>query len=129
MRGESAPEAPVIRIVLAEVPGLIADLVKEVVLAQADMRIVAEVPTANALERAAKSGGIDVVVTATASEHLPMSYQHLVFSASRIPVLAISGDGRRVDVYDRQIVREVSPQQLVEMIRNVAEGRARSLGH
>jgi DNA-binding NarL/FixJ family response regulator len=111
-----------------EVTGLLAALVKEPILKQSDMMIVDEVPRAENLGRIVAEKDVDVVLTSLSGMQVPTAYQNLVFSFPHVAVVAISADRRRVEVYDRKVVREkvvreVAPEQLLEVIREAVHNR------
>lgn len=119
-----------IRILLAEAPGLLADLVKEPILKQSDMTIVDvdEDLKAENLGTVVVEKEVDVVVTSLSGPQVPAAYRQLVFSLPHVALVAISADRHHVEVYDRRVVREVAPEQLVEVIREVVHNRDSARG-
>src|SRR5262245_16128582 len=116
-----------IRILLAEISGLMAEFVRAAIAKHSDMSIVAEVPVADDLDRALETARTDVVVTALSSPEVPATYRGLVFQIPSIAVVAISADRRRVEVYSGTVIREVTLEQLVGVIRDLVADRQRRL--
>jgi hypothetical protein len=110
-----------IRVLLADVPGLLAALIAQSIAGHKDMQVIGTIRT-DALDGLALHDA-DVVVTCHGPRGLPAVYRDLFFSAAQVRVLAISGDGRVVEVYDRRVVREIALDQLVSVIRDAAEQR------
>jgi hypothetical protein len=111
----------VIRVVLAELPGLISDLVKRALLERPDIKVVREIGATCDPGEAVEAEDFDVVVTSIHGSAIPDRYQRLVFGPPHVAVVAISADGRRVEAYDRKVIREVGLEQLVDVIREVAQ--------
>ena len=115
-----------IRILLAELPGLLAGVVRSAVEAQVDMQIVAEMRGVVGAAGVAGAASIDVVVTTLSGSQVPAAYQRVLFDHQHIPLVALSADGERVEVFARRVVRQVALHELVAVIRDVArpgEGR------
>jgi hypothetical protein len=108
-----------IRVVLAGIPGLIADIVRQYVRGQADVSIVGELRDATELSALARTQQIEVVVTTRAEEGVPPPCQQLLFGEPAVPVIAIGSDGR-LEIYDRRILREAALNELLGEIRKVA---------
>ena len=113
------PPDRAIRVVLAEQKGLMRDFVKLAIAKQSDMEIVGEVSAANDLSTLIANEEVDVVVTALSSPQVPEAYHALPFGALPVCVLAISRDRHHVAVYERRIIREVSDEQFIGVIREV----------
>ena len=116
-----------IRILLAEISGLMAEFVRAAIAKHSDMSIVAEVAAADELDRALETVRTDVVVTALSSPEVPATYRDLVFQIPSIAVVAIGADRRRVEVYSGTVIREVALEQLVGVIRDLVAHRQRRL--
>lgn len=120
----------VIRVLLAEVPGLMAAVVRQAILTQPDMTIVGETRGSDELGPVMSRGHVDVVVvTSQAGSGVPTPAQRLLFGPPHVALVAISADGRCVGIYDHKVVREVTPERLVDVIREVVrERRAYEVG-
>ena len=113
-----------IRVLLADLPGLLAGVVKSAVAMQPDMRIAGEVHTLDGMCVAPILAGIDVVVTTLSDSHVSAAYRDLLFDGQHVPLVALSPDGEQVEVFSRRVVRGVALAELVSVIRAVAHPRA-----
>lgn len=113
-------QADVIKIVLSEVSGLLATLVREPIMCQPDMRIVKEITNPEGADLRTAAAGADVVLTSLPSTHIPEIYQELLFNFSHLALVAISADRHHVAAYKQTTVHEFGREQLVEVIRDVA---------
>jgi len=111
-----------IRIALADIPGLTAGLVRQCVVGQSDITIVAECRGPEDIAALATEHGIDVVVTACTIDGVPTPCQAVLFGTAGVPVIAIGSDGR-LEIYDRRVLREASLDELLFEIRKVATRR------
>src|SRR5262249_3790035 len=93
------------------------DFVKLAIAKQSDMEIVGEVSAAKDLSTLIANEEVDV--TALSSQQVPEAYHALPFGALPVCVLAISRDRHHVAVYERRIIREVSDEQFIGVIREV----------
>ena len=107
-----------IRVVLAGIPGLTAELVRRFMFGQSDISIVAELRDAGDITGFARKQPIDVVVTARTSEGVPTPCQQLLFGETAVPVIVIGPDGR-LEIYDRRVLREAALDELLTEIRRV----------
>ncbi len=117
--------ARVIRVLLADIHGLLAGVVREAIMTQSDIAIVGEVHEAERLSAALANDDIDVVLMSFSGMHVPFECQALLFRFPQVALVAIKADGRRAEVYTRKVVREISSDQLVEVIREAAKDRER----
>jgi len=111
--------AGAIRVVLAGIPGLTAELVRRSMFGQSDISIVGELRRAEEVTALADRQHIDVVVTARTAEGVPAPCQQLLFGEPAVPVIVIGPDGR-LEVYDRRVLREAALDELLAEIRRVA---------
>ena len=109
----------VIRIVLAGVPGLTADLVREYAATQPGIAIVGECRQPEDLPALAEQQDVDVVVTHRSSAGVPDACQRALFGSQALPVIAIGSDGS-LESYERHAVREAAMDDLFNEIRRVA---------
>lgn len=110
-----------IKVALAEVPQLLAAVVRKAVEAEQDMAIVAEVESSTGLA-AALADRIDVIITATAGEELAPPFHVALFGRQAIPVVAIGVDGTSIDVYGRSVTRGYGLEGLIGLIREAVAG-------
>ena len=59
-----------------------------------------------------------MVVTASATSDLPSRYQEMLFGPMPVPVVAVSVDGKRINVYSRQVTRGGGIEGLTRSIRD-----------
>ena len=116
-----------IRIVLAEVPGLMGGVVRRAIEAERDMTIVDEIAEPVDLADTLSRCECDVVV-ATLSTNLRVRspYQRLLFRDVPVAFVALDPDGRRLQAYDRSVHKEFDVDELLTVIRHVAKPRADS---
>lgn len=105
-----------IKILIAEVPGLLGAMVCKTLNEEPDMEVVAKISSADDLAEALQRS-VDVVVTASATTDLAPPFRALLFRPSPLPVLAISVDGKRIDVYGRSVTRGGGLDGLTGLIR------------
>ena len=108
-----------IRVVIANMPRLLHDIVHSVLSAESDIEIDAaslasrEIPAATALRE------VDVVIVAE-PELADMNYESLLYQHPRLRLVAIAGDGRAADLYELRPCRislgELSPRTLVDAV-------------
>lgn len=116
MREIGSSRRKVIRVVLADVPQLLAAIVRKAVEAENDIVIVAEVKSAEATENVV-GDPVDAIITATQKGALAPPFCAAVFGARAIPILAVSVDGSSIDVYSRTHTHGYGLKDLVDLIR------------
>jgi DNA-binding NarL/FixJ family response regulator len=116
-------QAEVIKIVMSEVTGLLATIVRDPILWQPDMTIVKEIARAEDADLQIAAAAADVVVTSLQNTRMPTIYQELLFTFPHLALVAISADRHHVAAYKQKIVHEFGREQLVEVIRDVARSR------
>lgn len=113
----NAPEQ--IRVMMAAVPRLTADIVMDSLREHADISIVEVLRDEAELAQLADTSDIDVVLTSRTSRGVVEQCRQLLFATSSIPVIALCGDGR-LEIYDRRDVRESGMESLSTEIRTLA---------
>jgi hypothetical protein len=112
---------PAIRIILAEMPGLMGGVVRDAIKGQPDMGIVAEITQNAEVADSVSNGQCDVVVaTLSAGSGVPAPYQTLLFSDTPVPFIALDPDGRRFQAYGRSVRRQFAVSELLAVIRRLA---------
>jgi DNA-binding NarL/FixJ family response regulator len=110
---------PAARVFLAELPPLLAGIVRSTLAATPGLEVVGEGGA-----DAAAAAGSDVVLAEAPGAGLTDSLHRLLYRHSRMKVLTISPDGRRAALWrlvpDRRALAEVSPGSLVEALRAAA---------
>jgi len=105
-----------IKVLIAEVPGLLASVVRNTVNEERDMTVVEQV------------GSADVVVTASPTSELGPRYQALLFGPAALPIVTISLDGKRIDVYGRSTTHGGGIEGLTGLIREAVAGARPRIG-
>jgi ABC-type phosphate/phosphonate transport system substrate-binding protein len=107
--------------VLVDGANWLAEAVEKILSGHADMKLIG--PSARTLALVRRSRRADVVVTSLADTAGRQKYQRMFFGRSGVPIVAISRDRKRVEVYDRGLVRQVDFPHLATAIREVAQHR------
>jgi DNA-binding NarL/FixJ family response regulator len=110
-----------IRILIAEVPALLAAVVRQAVDEESDMTVVEQVGSPEELHEALHRP-IDIVITSLTATELGPQFQALLFGSDPLPIVAISLDGTRIDVYGRATTRGVGIDGLARLIREAVAG-------
>jgi hypothetical protein len=117
--------AKLIKVVIAGMPNLLAAVVRKAVNEESDMAVLAELGATELLTPESRAL-VDVVVTASATSDLPSRYQEMLFGPMPVPVVAVSVDGKRINVYSRQVTRGGGIEGLTRSIRDaVSRSRPR----
>jgi len=111
--------ADAIRIVLAGVPRLTAELVRQSALVHADIVIIEECRQPDDITGLIEAREIDVIVTTRTSRGVPHACQEALFGARSVPVIAVVTDGG-LEVYERRAHHEAAMDDLFDEIRRVA---------
>ena len=118
-----------IRILLAEVPTMLREIIQSVVEGQADMSIVGAIPSRDPVIAALENTPADVVIVGLRKAEATDAFDSLLFEQPRLKLLAISGDGGSSYLYELRPhcvpLGDVSPNGLVEAIRTMASSGAR----
>jgi len=117
------------RIVMAEIPRMLSDIVREAVANEPDMTVVGEFTKRAALSEVLTADGADVVIVgASQAEESAVPHQ-ILFTSPHIRVLMLETTGRRAVMYElrphRTPLEDVSRQRLLEAIRQQLRRRAR----
>jgi hypothetical protein len=128
MRVDRVHRPGAIKVLIAEVPALLAAVVRRTVDEQSDMTVVAQVGSPEEL-REALYLPIDVVVTSSPSTELKAHFQALLFGPIALPIVRLRLDGSCIDVYGRSTTRAVGIGGLTRLIREaVATAQPRTGG-
>jgi hypothetical protein len=128
MRDDRLRGPDAIKVLIAEMPALLAAMVRRMVDEEPDMTVVEQVGSPAAL-RETLHRPVDVVVTSSQTTELGPDFQALLFGPTRLPIVAISVDGTRIDVYGRSTTRHVGIEGLTRLIRKaVARAQPRTEG-
>ena len=112
---------PAIRIILAEMSGLMGVVVRDAIKGQPDMGIVGEIAQYADVTDSVSNGQCDVVVArlSTASR-VPLAYQALLFGEKPVPFIVLDPDGRRFQAYARSVRHQFAASELLAVIRKLA---------
>jgi DNA-binding NarL/FixJ family response regulator len=127
MREDSPHRPGAIQVLIAEVPALLAAVVRNTVNEERDMRVVEQVGSGDELAEALHRP-VDVVVTASPTADLGSQFQALLFGPTPVPIVTISLDGKRIDVYGRSITRGRGIEGLTGLIREAVAGARPRIG-
>lgn len=120
---------PAIRIILAEMPGLMSSVVRDAIKGQPDMGIVGEIaPNADVTDSVSSRKCDVVVATLSAGSAVPAAYQALLFADTPVPFIALDPDGRRFQAYGRSVRRQFAVSELLAVIRRLANPESDSAG-
>lgn len=112
-----------IRIVLAEMPRKLHDIIEAVVAPHSDLHIVGRLVGRDALPMTVNSTDAEVVILGLSSAEQPSSLDELLYLCPRVKVLATTTDGR--GTYVRELkptevaLGDLSPESLLDAIRTV----------
>ena len=117
--GDAAP----VRVVLANLPGVINDLVASLIEQQPDMTLAAQVKDEPEFLRDNRFEADVLITSASSISPLPEAIHQLLFDSPRLKVLVLTRSGDQatlywLDVKSRQ-VREVTQQTLLSDIRSM----------
>jgi DNA-binding NarL/FixJ family response regulator len=113
-----------IRILLAEMPEMLSDIVAEVVASEPDFTVIARMAAADDVGAAARRLRADVVMVRHAGDGHDIDYSTLAIAHRPIKVIALAEDGREGFLYElrphRVPLGEISARGLVAAIRAAA---------
>jgi DNA-binding NarL/FixJ family response regulator len=116
-----------IRILLVDMPRMLREIVSGTISAQPDMQVVAEDMDYEGMLSAAERNRASVVIVGSDGADVEDMCERLAVQRPDLGVLALSADGRHTTVHELRPFRthlgELSPQQLVEAIRDAAFSR------
>jgi DNA-binding NarL/FixJ family response regulator len=116
------------RIVLAGMPQLLQDVVREVVLDQPDMEVVGEASSLGEMLVLAARTPADVVLVGPTEMELPELVLQLLQEEPHLKVLGLIDGGRRAYLYElrphREVLEQVSIEELLRAIRSLLDTHA-----
>jgi DNA-binding NarL/FixJ family response regulator len=114
-----------IRVLIADLPKMLADIVTSLLDAQPDIEIVTGPVAGEPLPALVRNARPDLVIMGLSGTELTPTGRQLFDADPRIRVLGITGNGRRAFVYQLCpqpfALGELSPDGLVETVRAVME--------
>ena len=116
-----------IRILLAGMPQILADLITDIVALHPEIMIAGKTQDTADIRAAVRKIRADVVILNEPAIGQSEDRQELLYSRPRLGVLSISSDGRQFSVHELRPVRtalgEVSPESLIQAIQSSARRR------
>jgi DNA-binding NarL/FixJ family response regulator len=110
-----------IRVLLAEIPRILTDIIKDITASHEDIDVIGERAGFDDLTQTAIRTQADVVVVGKANGSGDDDYCELLRRRPRLKILAISADGRRGFLHELQPrvipLGELSPNSLIDAIR------------
>jgi len=128
MRIDRVHRPGAIKVLIAEVPALLAAVVRQSVDEQPDMMVVAQVGSPEQLRKALHDESVDVVITSSPREALRSHFQTLLFGPTPLPIVSLSLDGSCIDVYGRWTARGVGISGLTRLIREAVASTQPRIG-
>ena len=114
-----------IRILLADMPRMLLDMITDIVALHKEMMIAGEAQDMADIRAAVKKTRADVVILNEPATGPSQNYQELLYSRPHLGVLSITSDGRQFFLHKLRPVRtalgEVSPDSLVQAIHSTAQ--------
>jgi len=121
-----------IRIVFAELPRMLRDILRASLADEPDVILVSEAADIGEITGLVERGGVDVVVVGLPGAELSAAYYRLFDAGARVSILAVEELGRSASLYELQpqrlVLRERSAPELMQVIRDhVRSRRARTV--
>jgi DNA-binding NarL/FixJ family response regulator len=114
-----------IRILLARMPRMVCDILREVLDAQPDMRVVAELGNGQVLSERVAAERPDVVIVGLERDEPPAICGELLSDHPRVRIVAVEESGRRASLYELRptctVLHELSGDELVASIRRAVQ--------
>lgn len=118
-------EVKKIRVVLAAMPGMLRDIVRDAVVSQPDMRIVGDFGEGHRFLEALEGADVAIIGARQAEDSAVAS--RMLAASPRIRVVVVATNGRRAVLWEMRpykvALHDVSPQALVTAVRGEVEGR------
>jgi hypothetical protein len=125
MRVERVHRPDAIKVLIAEVPALLAAIVRQTVDEQSDMKVVQQVNSSEDFGEALRQP-VDVVVTSSPRSEMRAHVQALLFGPAPLPIVSLTPDGSCIDVYGRWTTRAAGIGDLTRLIREAASAKPRT---
>lgn len=113
-----------IRILFAAIPGMLVDIISEIVRAEPDMMVVETVGASADLGAVVRRTRTDVVITQQASSLEEVDHTPLLFAGHPLKIVAITDDGLHGLLYELRShcvpLGDMSTDRLVAAIRTAA---------
>jgi DNA-binding NarL/FixJ family response regulator len=116
-----------IRILLADMPRMLLDMLTDIVVAHPDMMVSGKMQETADICTAVKKVKADVVILSEPAGRQRRGHRELLYSRPHLKVLSITSDGHRLFLHElrpfRAALGEISPESLVQAIQSRAERR------
>jgi len=114
------PPVPRTRLLIAPVPPLLGDIVRDALAGEPDLEVVGR-SGEDDLEDRVDACAADVVLAEETGPRLADPYLRLMYLHPRLRLLTVSPDGRRASLWrlapERRVLADVSPRGLVGALR------------
>jgi hypothetical protein len=111
-----------IKVVLAEMPSLLADVITDIIALEEDIEIIPGNWSAADLFEISKASDVDFVILVGRSDSEVILYEDLLLQTPHVRVLAIVGAGRRGRLFEMRpscvSLGELSPKIVLKAIRS-----------
>ena len=118
----------VTRLVVADMPVMIRDLIREALAGQHEFAIVGEADEQEEAVRIAIDRGAHVLITECEREQLPKLYEELLLLSPTLGILSILPDGGSAELYTlklhHQLIESIGMAELLDALRVLGKGRA-----
>ncbi len=125
LRAKTVQPMKKIRIIIADVPAMLRDIVAEIIAAEPDLAIVDAIPNNADVKAAVRRSGADVVITQQADSEASFDNTALLYARHPLKVIAITGNACEGLLYDLrphcESLGELSAAALVAAIRGAAQ--------
>ena len=110
-----------IRVLLANMPRMLRDVFKLLIVEQSDMEVVGESDNGIELLLATGQTRPDIIILGVEGSELPGIGSHLLNEFPHIKLLGVTSDAQHLSLYELRpyngLIGDVSPQGLLEAIR------------
>ena|SRR6516225_2461277 len=119
--GERVRNTRKVRILLAEMPRMLMDIIKGIIATQRDFAVVGEVSVRNRVPRALADTRADVMIVGPQATTETEDYSTLLYQSPRMKIIAITAGGQEAVLHVLRPhviqVADVSPASLIAAIR------------
>jgi DNA-binding NarL/FixJ family response regulator len=123
---------PPIRVVLATLPPLLGDIVRQLLTGHVDLEVIAEVASAGEMRDVLRRAGADVVVAGATSADGRVPPIDVLREHPGLRLIVIAGDARVAKVYELRphetAIADISPSELLHVIRSTTTSDGRRFG-
>lgn len=110
-----------VRVLVAGMPRMLTDMIRSIVMSQADLEFAGEAEGGAGLALTAKQSRADVLVIGAAAVQDASGYNDLLYQHPRMSIVAIDADARGAQIFDLRPhvfhLGEISPTTLVAALR------------